>query len=94
MIWLYQPGSFNKDGRKRRRPPFENEEVGCRHSVVQPYFQASRLKFETNKTDERMDMFLMLLPCLIACLELNIASFNLLLNIGSLKWFATHDSDK
>ena len=94
MIWLYQPGSFNKDGRKRRRPPFENEEVGLRHSVVQPYVQASRLKFETNKTDERMDIFLMLLPCLIACLELNIASFNLLLNIGSLKWFATQDSDK
>ena len=41
-----------------------------------------------------MDMFLMLLPCLIACLELNIASFNLLLNIGSLKWLATQDSDK
>ena len=61
---------------------------------MQPYFQASRLKFETNKTDERMDMFLMFLPCLIAFLELNIASFNLLLNIGSLKRFATHDSDK
>ena len=62
---------------RSKTEPFENNDAGLRHYVVQPLFKLPVSNSKQIWRTSKWICFCMLLTCLIACLELNIALFTL-----------------
>ena len=62
---------------RSKTEPFENNDAGLRHCIVQPLFKLPVSNSKQIWRTSKWICFCMLLTCLIACLELNIALFTL-----------------